>query len=85
MLEQIEFTTKNILEKTTIKEVGQKEVIAGMVSYLSAGKVGSKDTNLAKVNKALNNKILKIGNKSMENYTILHQSITGLYETRIKL
>lgn len=76
---------KNILEKTTIKEVGQKEVIAGMVSYLSAGKVGSKDTNLAKVNKALNNKILKIGNKSMENYTILHQSITGLYETRIKL
>lgn len=76
---------KNVLEKTTLKEVGQKEVIAGMVSYLSAGKLGSKDTNLAKVDKALNNKVLKIGNNSIENYTVLHQSITGLYETRIKL
>ncbi|SJZ53070.1 CRISPR-associated endonuclease Csn1 [Pilibacter termitis] len=81
----LSFPLKNVLEKTKVKEIGQKEVIQGMVSYLSAGKVGSKDTNLAKVDKALNNKILKIGNKSMKNYTILHQSITGLYETRTKL
>ncbi|MDR0299160.1 MAG: type II CRISPR RNA-guided endonuclease Cas9, partial [Streptococcaceae bacterium] len=89
---------KNIVEKTTIKEVGQSEVIKAMVSYISAGKVPSKDGNLDKLEKLIleknekgkpknnfNNKIIKIGTKSLENYTVLHQSITGLYETRRKL